>query len=173
MVPVPLGPDQPFTGAGFGGTAVLQEAGTAALLSAFGSTSVAPSALFGIPEPPVGTGTTPGSIIDLVRALAGETTRPRRGPALPTQARHETVLARGVQPAGDTRYGWGAVLSGARWQEESRCSAPELGGRGYGTQVVRAALDEAVAEGRRIVPSCPFVRAVVQQHPDAYGSLVA
>ncbi|MEX5307029.1 hypothetical protein RF644_14885 [Kocuria sp. CPCC 205258] len=130
MVPVPLGPDQPFTGAGFGGTAVLQEAGTAALLSAFGSTSVAPSALFGIPEPPVGTGTTPGSIIDLVRALAGETTRPRRGPALPTQARHETVLARGVQPAGDTRYGWGAVLSGARWQEESRCSAPELGDPG-------------------------------------------
>ncbi len=50
---------------------------------------------------------------------------------------------------------------------------PEFGGRGYGTQVVRAALDEAVAAGRSIVPSCPFVRALVQQHPDEYGALVA
>ncbi|MFC7430468.1 MULTISPECIES: GNAT family N-acetyltransferase [unclassified Agrococcus] len=50
---------------------------------------------------------------------------------------------------------------------------PEVGGRGYGTQVVRAALDEAVASGRSIVPSCPFVRAIVQQHPDEYGGLVA
>ncbi|QCR19147.1 GNAT family N-acetyltransferase [Agrococcus sp. SGAir0287] len=49
----------------------------------------------------------------------------------------------------------------------------EFGGRGYGTRVVRAALDEAVAEGRQIVPSCPFVRAVVEQHPDAYGALLA
>ena len=49
---------------------------------------------------------------------------------------------------------------------------PEFGGRGYGTQVVRAALDEAVASGRTIVPSCPFVREVVQQHPDEYGSLL-
>lgn len=50
---------------------------------------------------------------------------------------------------------------------------PEFGGRGYGTRVVRAALDEAVAAGRSIVASCPFVRAVVQQHPDEYGALVA
>ncbi|WP_092506992.1 GNAT family N-acetyltransferase [Agrococcus jejuensis] len=50
---------------------------------------------------------------------------------------------------------------------------PEFGGRGYGTQVVRAALDEAVAAGRSVVPSCPFVRAVVQQHPAEYGALVA
>lgn len=50
---------------------------------------------------------------------------------------------------------------------------PEFGGLGYGTQVVRAALDEAVASGRSIVPTCPFVRAVVQQHPDDYGALVA
>lgn len=50
---------------------------------------------------------------------------------------------------------------------------PEFGGRGFGTQVVRAALDEAVASGRSIVPSCPFVRAIVDQHPDEYGALVA
>lgn len=50
---------------------------------------------------------------------------------------------------------------------------PEFGGRGYGTRVVRAALDEAVASKRAVVPSCPFVRAVVQQHPDKYGALVA
>lgn len=48
----------------------------------------------------------------------------------------------------------------------------EFGGRGYGTQVVRAALDEAVASGRTIVPACPFVRAVVEQHRDEYGALL-
>jgi predicted GNAT family acetyltransferase len=52
-------------------------------------------------------------------------------------------------------------------------TAPEHGGRGHGTRVVRAALDEALEAGRSVVPSCPFVRTVVEQHADVYGSLVA
>ncbi|WP_344341903.1 GNAT family N-acetyltransferase [Agrococcus versicolor] len=52
-------------------------------------------------------------------------------------------------------------------------TAPEHGGRGLGTQVVRAALDEAVASGRSIVPACPFVLAIVAKDEDAYGALVA
>ncbi len=130
MVPVTLGADAAFGAPDpFGGSAALQQPGVAALTAAFGSTSVAPVALFGIPQPPAAGGS-PASIIDLVRAAASETTRPRRGPALPTQARFETVLALGVQPAAGQPYGWTSLLTGARWQSESRCARPELGDPG-------------------------------------------
>lgn len=131
-VDVPLTPAVPWVdnSALFGGSALLQTPGIAALFAAFGFTSVAPSSLFGIAEPPPAAGGTPGSVLELVRRLANETTAPRRGPALPTQARFETVFALGVQPAAAQPYAWRAVLSGARWQEESRSASPEKGDPG-------------------------------------------
>lgn len=42
----------------------------------------------------------------------------------------------------------------------------ELGGRGLGGVLVRAAVDRAEAEGLTIVPDCPFARGWLEKHPD-------
>ena len=42
----------------------------------------------------------------------------------------------------------------------------ELGGRGLGGVLVRAALDRAEADGLTIVPDCPFARGWLEKHPD-------
>ncbi|WP_210505395.1 GNAT family N-acetyltransferase [Naasia sp. SYSU D00057] len=39
-------------------------------------------------------------------------------------------------------------------------------GMGLGSRLVRYALDDTKAAGRRIVPRCPFVRAYVEKHHD-------
>lgn len=45
-------------------------------------------------------------------------------------------------------------------------------GQGIGTTLVRAALEHAKAKGLKVIPSCPFVRAYVQKHPE-FAGLVA
>jgi predicted GNAT family acetyltransferase len=50
----------------------------------------------------------------------------------------------------------------------------ELGGRGLGGRLVRAALDKARADELVIDPQCPFARDWLRKHPDAVqGLLVA
>jgi predicted GNAT family acetyltransferase len=46
-----------------------------------------------------------------------------------------------------------------------------LRGRGAGGRLVAAVLDKARAEGVRVVPNCPFVKAFLGRHPE-YRSLV-
>jgi uncharacterized protein len=41
-----------------------------------------------------------------------------------------------------------------------------LAGRGFGGQLVRAAVDLAIADGLTIVPNCPFARDWLRRHPD-------
>ena len=41
-------------------------------------------------------------------------------------------------------------------------------GKGVGSRLVRAALDDARARGFRILPACSFVVAFVRRHPE-YG----
>jgi predicted GNAT family acetyltransferase len=41
----------------------------------------------------------------------------------------------------------------------------ELGGRGLGGVLVRAAIDRAEAEGLTIIPDCPFARGWLEKHP--------
>jgi uncharacterized protein len=49
---------------------------------------------------------------------------------------------------------------------------PELEGRGIGSRIVKHALDKARADGEKVAPWCPFVRAYVDRHPE-YRDLVA
>ncbi|HTZ92599.1 MAG TPA: GNAT family N-acetyltransferase [Streptosporangiaceae bacterium] len=41
-----------------------------------------------------------------------------------------------------------------------------LGGRGVGSELVRAAIHKAAAEGMTVVPLCPFARNWLERHPD-------
>lgn len=49
----------------------------------------------------------------------------------------------------------------------------EFEGRGVGSGLVRAALDDVRAAGRRVRALCPFVKGYIERHPDEYGDLVA
>lgn len=51
--------------------------------------------------------------------------------------------------------------------------SPEFGGRGLGSTVVRYALEQAVAEGWKIRPTCPFVVAYLKRHHDFDDSVVS
>jgi uncharacterized protein len=48
---------------------------------------------------------------------------------------------------------------------------PAHGGNGYGTQLVRAALDDIRGTGRSVRPVCSFVRRFISTHPE-YQDLV-
>ena len=41
-----------------------------------------------------------------------------------------------------------------------------LRGRGVGEALVRRGVEDARAEGRKIVPLCPFAKAQIDRHPD-------
>ena len=49
---------------------------------------------------------------------------------------------------------------------------PAFRGRGLAAALVRAALDQVRAANQRIVPSCPYVAAFVERHPE-YRDIVA
>ncbi|WP_341860933.1 GNAT family N-acetyltransferase [Gymnodinialimonas sp. 57CJ19] len=41
-----------------------------------------------------------------------------------------------------------------------------LGGRGVGQALVKRSVEDARAEGRKIVPLCPFAKAQIAKHPE-------
>ena len=45
-------------------------------------------------------------------------------------------------------------------------------GKGVGSALVRAALDDVRARGKKVRAVCPFVKGYVERHPDEYGDLV-
>jgi predicted GNAT family acetyltransferase len=49
---------------------------------------------------------------------------------------------------------------------------PALRGRGFAGHVVRFALDDIRASGRRVVPSCWYVARFIDEHPE-YADLLA
>jgi len=49
---------------------------------------------------------------------------------------------------------------------------PELRGRGVADDLVRHALDDVLERGLRVIPSCWFVRAYIDRHPE-YQALLA
>jgi predicted GNAT family acetyltransferase len=48
---------------------------------------------------------------------------------------------------------------------------PELGGKGIGSKLVKAALDQVRTEGLKVIAQCPFVKAWIDKHPDYAGLL--
>ncbi len=49
---------------------------------------------------------------------------------------------------------------------------PAFEGRGIGSALARHVLDQARAQGKDVVPVCPFIKGWIDRHPD-YQSLVA
>jgi uncharacterized protein len=48
---------------------------------------------------------------------------------------------------------------------------PELGGKGVGSKLVKGALDQVRADGLKVIPQCPFVKAYIDKHPE-YADLL-
>jgi uncharacterized protein len=48
---------------------------------------------------------------------------------------------------------------------------PELAGKGVGSQLIRGALDQVRADGLKVIPECPFVKAYVDKHGE-YADLL-
>ena len=49
---------------------------------------------------------------------------------------------------------------------------PAHHGQGIGEQLVRFALDDARRRGLRVIPTCPYVRAYVERHPETHDIVV-
>lgn len=49
---------------------------------------------------------------------------------------------------------------------------PELRGQHLGENIVKFALDYARENGYKVIPSCPFVKAYIEKHPE-YKDLVS
>ncbi len=49
---------------------------------------------------------------------------------------------------------------------------PALNGQGLGSTLAKAALDAALADGKRIVPQCSFMALYVRRHPEHYAAFV-
>jgi hypothetical protein len=127
--------------------------------------AIAPSPVFGIPAPsggaPPGGG---GSLVDLLRSLAGETT-PRRAPRLPTMARFPTLVVAATGPTTGPMP-WSAVVSGGWWARETRSCGHRLANPGNpagpdvhapGVRVDGAlGFDAANIAVRRVQPIVPF-----------------
>jgi uncharacterized protein len=48
---------------------------------------------------------------------------------------------------------------------------PELGGKGVGSALIKGALDQVRAEGLKVIPECPFVKAYIGKHAE-YADLL-
>ena len=58
-------------------------------------------------------------------------------------------------------------------RELTHTKVPEsVEGRGHGTALVKGALDQLRAANLKVVPTCPFVKAFIEQNPD-YADLQA
>jgi uncharacterized protein len=85
----------------------------------------------------------------------------------PERNRYEAVL--GGEMAGYSEY----TLDGDTVVFTHTVVEDRFEGRGVGTTLVRKALDDVRASGRKIVPRCPFVRSWIGRHPDYRDLVVA
>ena len=85
----------------------------------------------------------------------------------PTQYRYE-LWADG-ELAGYTQYGLGRGRIAFVHTEVY----DSYEGLGLGSQLARAALDDARARGLVVMPFCPFIAGYIERHLDEYRDLVA
>lgn len=57
-------------------------------------------------------------------------------------------------------------LMGANWVFTHTFVPPELRGRGVAEHLVRAALADARAQGRKVVPACSYVAKFIERHAE-------
>lgn len=43
---------------------------------------------------------------------------------------------------------------------------PQFEGRGFGSRLIQGALEQIKAEGKKFIPTCPFIAAYVRRHPE-------
>ena len=72
-----------------------------------------------------------------------------------------------------TEDGDGPVIGFAAYQKAERLVVfthteidPGWEGKGVGSELVRAALDDVRRQGLPVLPICPFVQSWMQRHPD-------
>ncbi len=82
----------------------------------------------------------------------------------PDRARFELDLGDGVAFIAYVRRGMTLVLTHAE-------VPPALAGRGAGTRLVAATLEEVRRRGERVVPRCPFIARFIALNP-GYADLV-
>lgn len=83
------------------------------------------------------------------------------------EARRRYVLSVGDDEVGVLAY----AVRGDRVVLEHTVVDTSRQEKGLGSRLVRYALDDVRASGRRVVPQCPFVRAYVEHHLE-YADLV-
>jgi uncharacterized protein len=49
---------------------------------------------------------------------------------------------------------------------------PAFEGKGVGGELIRFAIDDARRRGLLVIPTCPFVRAYVERHPETHDIIV-
>jgi predicted GNAT family acetyltransferase len=49
---------------------------------------------------------------------------------------------------------------------------PAFAGLGLGGRLAQGALEAVVAQGKQIVPLCPFITAHIRRHPELLGAIV-
>jgi predicted GNAT family acetyltransferase len=86
--------------------------------------------------------------------------------------RHDTAAQRFEIVLGDHRAGVDYVIDGGSVIFTHTFVPPELRGRGVAEILVRAALDWARQERKRVVPACSYVAKFIERHPD-YRDLLA
>ena len=72
-----------------------------------------------------------------------------------------------IRPEGSEAVAFLDVLPGAQvWSLTHTEVPPAFEGRGFGTALVRAALDHVRGVGATVMPLCPFVVAYLDRHPE-------
>ena len=90
---------------------------------------------------------------------------------VPTASRYEARLRPNASGDADAVAFAAYLLHGREIVFTHTEVPPALEGRGVGSRLARAALDDARRRGLAVVPRCPFIAAFIRRHP-AYRDLV-